>query len=94
MDKRTNNGDRIAYVKIINCDPNAFVLSQLFKGFDMTVMLALRTSGTASGLIIVFDMEGIVLGHIAKLGLVTLKKLFYYLQVLIIIVKYIYHSCI
>lgn len=47
----------------------------------MVAMLALHQEGTAPGLVIVSDMGGCQFGHIAKLGLVHLKKFFFYFQV-------------
>lgn len=44
---------------------------------DMCVM----DEGTAKGYIIVADMKGVVFGHLAKLGILTLKKFMLYLQV-------------
>ncbi len=37
--------------------------------------------GTANGYIIVMDMSGVVFGHLAKLGILTMKKFLIFLQV-------------
>ena len=43
--------------------------------------LWLMEEGIADGYMLVVDMEGIVFGHLARLGLMTMKKFMFYLQV-------------
>lgn len=49
--------------------------------FAMVTDMCIKEEGTAKGYIIVADMKGVVFGHMAKLGIVTLKKFMLYLQV-------------
>lgn len=43
--------------------------------------LCIMDEGTANGYIIVMDMSGVTFGHLAKLGILTMKKFMLYLQV-------------
>lgn len=43
--------------------------------------MCIMEEGTAKGYIIVADMSGVVFGHLAKLGILTMKKFMFYLQV-------------
>lgn len=47
----------------------------------MVFDLWLYRDGIASGHLMVIDMTGCSLGHVARLGLVTMKKYLYFLQV-------------
>lgn len=47
----------------------------------MVTDMCIMEEGTAKGYIIVTDMSGVVFGHMAKLGLLTIKKYMFYLQV-------------
>lgn len=38
--------------------------------------------GTAKGHIIVMDLDGVIFGHLARLGILTIKKYLLYLQVM------------
>lgn len=49
--------------------------------FWMIADLWIMQEGIAEGHVIVFDMDGIVFGHLARLGLMTIKKTMDYLQV-------------
>ena len=49
--------------------------------FAMASDLWLMEEGIADGYMLVVDMEGIVFGHLARLGLMTMKKFMFYLQV-------------
>lgn len=47
----------------------------------MVIDKCIMDEGTTKGYIIVADMSGVVFGHLAKLGLMTIKKYMLYLQV-------------
>lgn len=49
--------------------------------FAMVTDTCIMEEGTAKGYIIVADMSGFVFGHLAKLGILTIKKYMIYLQV-------------
>lgn len=47
----------------------------------MVTDMCIMNEGTAKGYIIVMDMNGVVFGHLARLGILTMKKFMFYLQV-------------
>lgn len=82
LSKPGANNERVIFSCLINTDPDPYTLPNQVKGFDMVAMYALRTEGTAPGLIVVSDMKGVTFSHMTKLGLLHLKKFFFYFQVL------------
>lgn len=52
-----------------------------FRRFAMVTDLWLMQDGIAEGHSIVIDMEGLTLSHLAKVGLIALKKFMFYIQV-------------
>lgn len=46
----------------------------------MVIDLLLLDEGTCEGIIITFDMKGVVLGHLLRMGLFTVKHFMHYLQ--------------
>lgn len=47
----------------------------------MVVDLCIIEEGTAKGHVLIVDMSGVVLGHLARLGIMSIKKYILYLQV-------------
>jgi hypothetical protein len=80
LPKKTPEGYTIFFMKIMDTNPNKFILADILKCLDMTCLLHLHQKGTSSGHVIIFDMAGAVLGHMARLGPLTIKKFLYYLQ--------------
>jgi hypothetical protein len=80
LPKKTPEGYTIFFMKIMDTNPNKFILADILKCLDMTCLLHLHQKGTSSGHVIIFDMTGAVLGHMARLGPLTIKKFLYYLQ--------------
>lgn len=46
----------------------------------MTVDVMLMEEGTTEGIIVAFDMNGVVLGHLLRMGIFTVKHFMNYLQ--------------
>jgi hypothetical protein len=80
LPKKTPEGYTIFFMEIMDTNPNKFILADILKCLDMTCLLHLHQKGTSSGHVIIFDMTGAVLGHMARLGPLTIKKFLYYLQ--------------
>ncbi|XP_044740731.1 alpha-tocopherol transfer protein-like [Chrysoperla carnea] len=76
----TDQGYKVIFAKLAIGDPNRYVYTDGCKLFSMVCDLWLLEEGTALGHVIVFDMDGVVLGHVARLGLMAMKKFLYYLQ--------------
>lgn len=49
--------------------------------FSFAADLWIMEDGIADGHVLVFDMKGIVFAHLAKLGIIHMKKYLFYLQV-------------
>lgn len=81
MPQSTDRGHRIILVKILDLDSSKFVYSDQVKIFIMSMDLWILQEGTAEGHEIVIDLSGMTLSHLAKMSPLTMKKLFYYLQV-------------
>ncbi|KAJ3618117.1 hypothetical protein MTP99_006148 [Tenebrio molitor] len=80
LPKKTPEGYTIFFMKLVDTSPNKFIFADVLKCLDMTCLLHLHQQGTSSGHVIVIDMAGVVLGHMARLGPLTIKKFLYYLQ--------------
>lgn len=80
LNQTTKEGYKIIFGKLIDTDPSHYVYNDCMKYFCMVIDLWLYTEGTTNGHIIVFDMEGVVLGHAARLSPLGLKKFLCYLQ--------------
>ncbi|KAL1501038.1 hypothetical protein ABEB36_006442 [Hypothenemus hampei] len=77
----TNDGYTVFLSKLIDRNPEHFNFAHHIRYFDMLETLQLHEFGPQEGLVVVFDMEGTVLGHLAKMSnIMTLKTLLYYLQ--------------
>lgn len=80
MPKLTPEGYIAFYLKFMNRDPSKFTLDKQIRAFDMAMLYHLNTEGTNNGVQIIFDMDGMSFGHFTKLGIMTLKKFFFYFQ--------------
>lgn len=79
----TPTGDRVLLIKMVDTNPDLFNFSHQVKCFDMITLAHLHINGPDNGLIILFDLKGIVFGHFLKLSVVVMKKFLYYLQVIV-----------
>lgn len=82
MPVRTPEGYVPIYCKVMNPDASGFVFNDHLKVFDMSVTSWFAQEGTAEGIIIIYDMKLINLGHLARTGIMSMKKFLYYLQVI------------
>lgn len=81
LPKTTPEGYRVIYCKVLDSEPGRYTQTTELKIFDMVCQLCLQQKGTEEGQIIVMDMDGIVLGHVGRLSLMTTKIYLHYLQV-------------
>lgn len=76
----TPDGYKPIYAKLTDSDSSQFVYADALKLYIMISDLCIMDEGTANGYIIVMDMSGVTFGHLAKLGILTMKKFMMYLQ--------------
>ncbi|KAK4878841.1 hypothetical protein RN001_011347 [Aquatica leii] len=80
LPKTTPEGYRVIFCKVMDSDASKYSFNEQIKNFDMSIMLWMMMEGTAEGLLIVMDMDGITFAHMTKLNVMGLKKFFLYLQ--------------
>ncbi|XP_020280810.1 uncharacterized protein LOC109853287 [Pseudomyrmex gracilis] len=80
LPKATKEGYKVVYTRLIDYDPTRFVYNDIMKYFAMVVDMWLYTEGTASGHVIIIDMEGVTFSHAGRLSPLGIKKFLYYLQ--------------
>lgn len=87
LPKTTPDGYRVIYCKVLDSEPSRYIQTMELRIFDMVCQLWAHENGTENGQIIIMDMDGIVLGHVGRLSLMTTKVYLHYLQVGVIIKK-------
>jgi len=80
LPESTPDGCRVIFIYAKRIEPELFVLSDFIKALTMTIDMLLMTSGTFTGLIIIYDMKGFSLSHVGRLGINMMKKYVYFLQ--------------
>ncbi|KAJ3651830.1 hypothetical protein Zmor_017838 [Zophobas morio] len=80
LPKTTPEGYTVYLFKLINKNPSNFNLENIYRYFDMMVMLERYQNGVSNGHVILLDCTGWSLGHTARVNPLVLKNFFYYLQ--------------
>ncbi|XP_060532820.1 alpha-tocopherol transfer protein-like [Cylas formicarius] len=80
LPKLTPEGYATVFMRLIDCNPENYNFAHQIRNFDMAVLLYLHQNGPVKGMHLVFDMQGVVFGHLTRLSIVVMKKLLYYLQ--------------
>ncbi|CAH0402898.1 unnamed protein product [Chilo suppressalis] len=73
-------GYDVIYHRLHQTEPSKYHFDMGVKLFFMTIDMYLSKRGPQSGLIFLFDMRGVKLGHIARCGLSGFRKFFTYIQ--------------
>jgi hypothetical protein len=68
-------------VRLVDLDPSKFSVENCLNGWFMLQDITMRELGTVPGFVFVMDVKGTTMGHIAKMGLATVKKYYMYIQV-------------
>ncbi|XP_070155652.1 alpha-tocopherol transfer protein-like isoform X2 [Polyergus mexicanus] len=70
----------MTFGKFLDPDPSKFDYLECIKYFFMTCEVQNLIRGTNEGLIVIIDASGLSFAHIARLNLMNLKKIVYYIQ--------------
>lgn len=80
LEKATPEGNRVIFGRLADTDTSKFNFSDILKLYCMVFDSWMAEEGIEKGHIIVMDLKGVTLGHVARLGLVAMKKFLFYLQ--------------
>jgi hypothetical protein len=80
LPKSTPEGYRVLLYSVRDPDPTKMIFSDAVKGFCMYNDCVLSEDGLAEGYIVVFDMKGVSIGHLARVSLPALKAFMFYIQ--------------
>lgn len=81
MPKQTPEGYNILIYRLSNTDPSKMHFGDALKAFCMFNDVRLSEDGISEGYIVVFDMKGLRLGHLARVQFGPLKAYMNYIQV-------------
>ncbi|XP_037292768.1 alpha-tocopherol transfer protein [Manduca sexta] len=77
---RTKAGDAIFYSRLLDLEPRNFMLKETMRAVLMILELWQYEEGTWPGLVILYDLEGLRLGHLLRLEREVLKQFLAYLE--------------
>uniref|UniRef100_A0A1A9X1J2 CRAL-TRIO domain-containing protein n=1 Tax=Glossina brevipalpis TaxID=37001 RepID=A0A1A9X1J2_9MUSC len=80
LPKLTPEGHRVFFAKLIDLNSSNFNFADAIKLYILLLEVFVREDDVRQGYRFVFDVSGITLGHVARLGIMTMKKLLCYLQ--------------
>ncbi|KAL7292793.1 hypothetical protein TKK_0013621 [Trichogramma kaykai] len=80
LERSTKDGYRVIYGALQDFDASHYDYTLNMKLFAMVMDLWLYTEGTTKGQVIIIDLKGLVMGHLAHFSPMALKKFLYYLQ--------------
>lgn len=85
---KTKENYTVFLASLKDFNPEKFNISILFKAIDMNAMLHLEEDGTSVGHVLLADLTGASLGHLARINLLHVKKFLYYVQVMSLLLLY------
>ncbi|XP_032686048.1 alpha-tocopherol transfer protein-like isoform X2 [Odontomachus brunneus] len=80
LKERTKEDYIMTFGKFLNPSPNQFNFNECLKYLFMTCEVQNVIEGTSCGLVIILDATGFTLGHIARMNLMSLKKIMFFIQ--------------
>ncbi|XP_047033353.1 clavesin-1-like [Helicoverpa zea] len=76
----TAEGYRVVYLRLLDPEPRNFSLPETVRAFMMVFDLWQHEEGTWPGFVMLIDMDMATLSHVARLDLMVVKKVIYFLQ--------------
>lgn len=80
MPKKTKEGYEMLIYRLTDTDPSKLMFADGIKGFCMFNDIRLSEDLLAEGYVVVFDMKGVRLGHVARVQLGPLRAFMAYIQ--------------
>lgn len=77
---RSREGDAVMYCRLLDYDPKNFEFNSKIRSVMMVLDLWQYEEGTWPGLVLIFDLVGLKMGHLPKLELQGLQQFLYFLQ--------------
>lgn len=81
MPNQTPEGYNILIYRLVDTDPSKINFADAIKAFAMFNDVRISEDGQAKGYIVVFDMKGLKLGHLARIQLNPMRIFMSYIQV-------------
>ncbi|XP_031783356.1 alpha-tocopherol transfer protein-like isoform X2 [Nasonia vitripennis] len=80
LERTTKDGYDVIYGALSDFEPSNYDYTFNMKLFGMVMDLWLYGKGTMKGHVILVDLKGLVIGHVARFSPMALKRFLYYLQ--------------
>ncbi|XP_046386942.1 alpha-tocopherol transfer protein-like [Ischnura elegans] len=80
LNKKTPEGYRVLICRLADFDPSHLHFNDVLRAFFMFADICISEDGVIPGYITIFDLKGVVLGHLPKISLPSLKKFMIYIQ--------------
>uniref|UniRef100_A0A1I8Q2Q3 CRAL-TRIO domain-containing protein n=1 Tax=Stomoxys calcitrans TaxID=35570 RepID=A0A1I8Q2Q3_STOCA len=80
MPTLTPEGYGVVIAKLVDFETSKFNFIAAIKLVLLAMDIWIQTLGIVPGLIFVIDLQGVKLGHIARIGILDMKKFLFYLQ--------------
>ncbi|XP_029161318.1 uncharacterized protein LOC114933052 [Nylanderia fulva] len=80
LEQKTKEGYIVAFAKLLDSDLSKFDYLECMKYLFMTCEVQNLIRGTSEGLVVVIDASGATFGHLARMNLMNLKKILFYIQ--------------
>jgi hypothetical protein len=80
LPNKTKEGYRILCYRLVDYDPSKMIFYEAVKAFNMFNDVQISLDGPVEGYIVVFDMKGVKLSHLAKVQFGPLRCFMSYIQ--------------
>lgn len=77
----TPEGYNVLMYRLTDYDASKLTFNEAMKSFFLFNDIRLSEDGLSPGYIVIFDMKGINLGHLARINLSSIRKFMNYIQV-------------